>query len=74
MDATWRLVMLQLGGKSSGCKWMHANKERSHKVHVQYKASLVTKGFTQRKGISYNEVFSQVVKIPSTCGYLTLVA
>jgi hypothetical protein len=39
-----------------------------------YKARLVVKGFVQKKGIDFDEIFSSFVKMPSIRTILSLVA
>ena len=43
--------------KAIGCRWVFRKKDNE-----QYKAMLVAKGYTQKEGIDYNEIFSPVVK------------
>ena len=63
------------GKKAIGCKWVYAKKQGSLKEDtVSYKAMLVVKGYAQREGIDYNEVFSPVVKHLSIRILLVLVA
>ena len=57
-----KLAELPKKKKAIGCKWVYAKKEGSPDDSVHYKARLVTKGYAQREGIDYNEVFSLVVK------------
>ena len=58
-NKTWKLAQLPKGKKAIGCKWVFAKKEEfSNKEDVGYKTRLVAKGFAQREGIDYNEVFS----------------
>ena len=61
--------------KAISCKWVYAKKYRSLiGGTVRYKSRLVAKGYAQREGIDYNEVFSLVVKQSSIQILLALVA
>jgi len=72
---TWELSGLPKGKKAISCKWVFAKKhEYSDGDIVRYKAILVAKGYAQREGIDYNEVFSPVVKHLSIRILLALVA
>ncbi|GJU53552.1 retrovirus-related pol polyprotein from transposon TNT 1-94 [Tanacetum coccineum] len=57
------------------CKWLFKIKEGIKGVQKpRYKARLVARGFTQRAGIDYNEVFSLVVRHTSIRVILALTA
>ena len=62
------------GKKAIGSKWVYVKKEGSLDGNVRYKAKLVAKGYAQKEGIDYNEVFSPIVKHSSICILLTLAA
>ncbi|KAL6333028.1 hypothetical protein AAG906_020048 [Vitis piasezkii] len=53
-NQTWDLVELLEGKRVIGCKWVYKKKE--------FKAHLVAKGYSQRKGVDYDEIFSLVVR------------
>ena len=58
-----------------GCKWIFKKKDEIPGVaKARYKARLVVKGFSQRKGIDFNEIFFRVVKHCSIRLILALVA
>ena len=72
---TWELTELPKRKKTIGYKWVYARKQGSLKEDtVCYKDRLVAKGYAQREGIDYNEVFSPVVKHSSIRIFLALVA
>jgi hypothetical protein len=53
-------------------KWVDKLKEEDGGKH-QYKTRLVVKGFSQKKGIYFDEIFSLVVKMTSIRTILSLV-
>jgi len=72
---TWELSEFPKGKKAIGCKWVFAKKHGSLKGDiVRYKARFVAKGYTQREGTDYNEIFSLVMKHSSIQILLVLVA
>ncbi|KAL9261973.1 Retrovirus-related Pol polyprotein from transposon TNT 1-94-like protein [Drosera capensis] len=69
-NQTWDLVKLPKGNKT-----VYKKKEGIPGVEDErFKACLVAKGFSQKKGIEYNEIFSPVVKYSSIRVLLALVA
>nr|GEU56006.1 retrovirus-related Pol polyprotein from transposon TNT 1-94 [Tanacetum cinerariifolium] len=69
------LVDHPAGQKLVSCKWLFKIKEGIEGVkNTRYKARLVARGFTQRAGIDYNEVFSLVVRHTSIRVILALTA
>ncbi|GJZ86393.1 zinc finger, CCHC-type containing protein [Tanacetum coccineum] len=74
-NKTWELVDHLAGQKLVSCKWLFKIMEGIEGVqNPRYKARLVARGFTQRAGIDYNEVFSLVVRHTSIRVILALTA
>ncbi|KAK8934281.1 hypothetical protein KSP39_PZI015017 [Platanthera zijinensis] len=61
-NKTWELVYLPKGAKAISSKWIFRKESTSGKDPWRYKAKFVAKGFAQRKGIDFDEIFSPVVK------------
>ena len=59
----FELVNLPKGKKALKNKWVYRVKTEENTSHPRYKARLVVKGFSQKKGVDYGEIFSQVVKM-----------
>ena len=57
-----------------GCKWIYKIKTRFHGSIECYKTCLITKGFTQKYGINYEETFAPVTRISSVRALLAVVA
>ena len=55
------LETISEGTKTVGCKWVYKIKHDSKENIESFKARLMAKGFTQREGIDYNEIFSLVL-------------
>ncbi|KAL4384756.1 hypothetical protein GQ457_15G014670 [Hibiscus cannabinus] len=74
-NQTWELVRLPEGKKAIGCKWVYNRKPAvSEKEGEKFKAQLVAKGFSQQKGVDYDEIFSHVVRHTSIRAVLALIA
>ena len=61
---TYELVVLPKGKKALRNKWAFKIKKDGDKL-VKYKVRLVVKGFNQKKGIDFDEIFSPIVKMSS---------
>ncbi|GJT75151.1 retrovirus-related pol polyprotein from transposon TNT 1-94 [Tanacetum coccineum] len=72
-NQTWSLVRLPAGKKALQSKWVFRVKEEQD-GKKRYKARLVVKGFQQKQGVDYNEIFSPVVKMNTTRLVLSIVA
>ena len=71
---TYELVKFPKGMRALKNKWVFKVKVEEHNLKPRYKARLVVKGFSQRKGIEFDEIFSPVVKMSSICIVLVLAA
>jgi hypothetical protein len=69
---TWDLVQFPAGKRALQNKWVYKLKEEDGGIK-RYKARLVVKGFAQKKGIDFDEIFSPVVKMTSIRTILSLV-
>ncbi|GKV14795.1 hypothetical protein SLEP1_g25613 [Rubroshorea leprosula] len=67
------LVELPKGRKTLKNKWVFKLKKDGDKI-VRYKARLVVKSFSQKKGIDFDEIFSPMVKMSSIRVVLGLAA
>ena len=72
-NQTWDLVKLPAGKRALQNKWVYRLKEEDG-GKKRYKARLVVKGFAQKKGIDFDEIFSPIVKMTSIMTILSLVA
>jgi hypothetical protein len=57
-NKTWELTDLPIGGKVIGLKWIYKKKLNEKGEVVKYNARLVVKGYAQRYGTDYKEVFA----------------
>lgn len=70
---TWELTDLPANRKAIDVKWVFKTKKDVDGNIVRHKARLVVKGYSQRKGIDYDQTFSPVVR-QSSIRYLMSMA
>ncbi|GKA51739.1 retrovirus-related pol polyprotein from transposon TNT 1-94 [Tanacetum coccineum] len=71
---TFELTRLPKGKRALKNKWVYKLKTEEYTPRPRYKARLVVKGFSQKKGIDFDEIFSPVVKMGSIRVVLGLAA
>jgi len=62
---TFDLVKLPKGKRALDNRWIYRVKYGSNSTSLRYKAKLMVKSYSQRKGVDFNEIFSPVVKMSS---------
>ena len=62
---TWSLTKPPPGRKIIGSKWVFNIKHNENGEAERYKCRLVAQGYTQAKGIDYNETFALVARFGS---------
>ncbi|KAK9940454.1 hypothetical protein M0R45_017116 [Rubus argutus] len=71
---TYELVKLPKGRKALKNKWVFKLKKDENQQLTKFKARLVVKGFEQKEGVDFDEIFSPVVKMTSIRVILGMVA
>ncbi|GJU08654.1 retrovirus-related pol polyprotein from transposon TNT 1-94 [Tanacetum coccineum] len=73
-NKTWELVPLLGGRKPIGNKWVYKIKRNGDDQVERYRARLVVKGYAQKEGIDFNEIFSPVVRMTTVRVVLAMCA
>ncbi|KAK8913818.1 hypothetical protein KSP39_PZI024059 [Platanthera zijinensis] len=71
---TWELSELPKGHNSIGVKWIYKTKLNERGEVEKNKARLVVKGYKQKYGYDYNEVFAPVIRLETIRLVLALAA
>jgi hypothetical protein len=64
-NQTWTLVSLPPGHKAIGLKWIFKLKRDEKGEIIKHKARLVARGYVQKQGVDYDEVFAPVARMES---------
>ena len=71
---TWEVTDLPIGMNTVDTKWVLKVKTDANLVPTKFKARLIARGFTQRKGVDYTKIFAPVAPIQSIRGVLAVAA
>ncbi|SOV02937.1 uncharacterized protein UDID_18084 [Ustilago sp. UG-2017a] len=71
---TWETTDLPRGMNTVDTRWVLKIKTDANLVPTKYKARLVARGFTQREGLDYTEIFAPVAPIQAIRGVLAIAA
>ncbi|GAU36464.1 hypothetical protein TSUD_166300 [Trifolium subterraneum] len=71
---TWELTDLPQGVKPIGVKWIYKTKYNKDGNIDKHKAKLVAKGYAQKHGVDYSEVFAPVARWDTIRAILSLAA
>ena len=69
---TWRLKEAPLGANIIGYKWVFKMKKDAAGNVVCYKARLVTQGFSQIRGVNYDNTYALVACLMSSCAVIAM--
>ena len=72
-NKTWDLCKFPASKRALQNKWVYRLKEEDGRKKI-FKAKLVVKGFAQKKGIDFDEIFSPIVKMTSILTILSIMA
>lgn len=74
-NRTWKLSVLPDGKATIGCRWVFKIKDSNPEEEPRYKdARFCAKGFSQKAGIDYKEIFAPVVRYESIRTLLAIAA
>jgi hypothetical protein len=73
-NKTWTLSSLPARQRAIGLKWVFKIKKDPDGNIVKYKARLVVKGYAQRQGVDFDEVFAPVARMETVRILLALAA
>ncbi|GJR37488.1 reverse transcriptase domain-containing protein [Tanacetum coccineum] len=62
-NKVWTLILLPYGKIAIGSKWVFKFKKDEHGIVTKNKPRLVAQGYSQEKGINYDETFTPVARI-----------
>ena len=62
-NQTWEVAEVPKGHKTIGVKWVFKKKMNPKGEVERYKARLVVKGYRQKAGVDYDEVFAPVARM-----------
>jgi hypothetical protein len=73
-NKTWELTTLPAGQRAIGLKWVFKVKRDPAGNIVKHKARLIAKGYAQRQGVDFDEVFAPVTRMETVRLLLALAA
>ncbi|KAL8116743.1 hypothetical protein AgCh_023048 [Apium graveolens] len=73
-NSTWKLTTLPKGRKAIDLKWIYKIKRDAAGNITKHKARIVAKGYVQRQGVDFDEVFAPVTRIETIRLLLALTA